>query len=265
MAPKSVRTVLSVLFFVFLMAMWVCAFTICAPLTLLLLPFVSRHRRQNIVGRVWRSFNVFLISPLWGLKVIGCETKDSKRTIFMINHASNCDPFLAASALYPWECKWICKGSLMKVPFGGWCLSLAGDLAVHFTKEKDGWGTKKGSVSSMMSEAASLLREDYPIAVFPEGVRTNDPFGPLQTFKPGFFDLAMKEGARISPVVITNSHEAWGVHDWRVNPVTCYCKIGKPIEASTYDSVEKLIADVHAVMTRMRSETFSYSRAKLKA
>lgn len=34
---------------------------------------------------------------------------------------------------------------------------LAGDLPVHFTKDKDGWGVRKGSVAQMMRRSAATI------------------------------------------------------------------------------------------------------------
>jgi 1-acyl-sn-glycerol-3-phosphate acyltransferase len=73
--------------------------------------------------------------------------------------------------------------NLFLVPFGGWAMSLAGDLAVHFTPDKGGWGVKKGSIGPMMDQAKSLINNGVFITVFPEGARSKT--GELQEFKDG--------------------------------------------------------------------------------
>ena len=255
------RAVFAVLFFLELLSSWIVVFPLCLAAATLLYPFTSRHTRILVVGKIWRLHAVVLVrvlmAPMWTLRVVAPPTATAPgagKTIFMMNHASNCDPFFAASALWPWEAKWIAKSSLMMVPFGGWCMWLAGDVPVHFTKEKEGWGTKKGSVSTMMAECASLLQGSCPIAVFPEGIRTRDPSGPLQAFKLGFFDLAIKEQASIVPVVLTNTHRAWPRGDWKVARATVYAVIGSPIDVAPFGTdVEKLVKHVYDTMTAMKA------------
>lgn len=54
----------------------------------------------------------------------------------MINHTSGADPFIAATAFFPWELKYIFKADLLNIPIAGWTLAMSGDIPVHFTKEK---------------------------------------------------------------------------------------------------------------------------------
>lgn len=72
---------------------------------------------------------------------------------------------------------------------------LAGDLPVHFTKDKDGWGVRKGSVAEMMKKCRHYLRLGIPLAVFPEGGRSHN--GTPLPFKDGFFKLAVETQATI--------------------------------------------------------------------
>ncbi len=98
--------------------------------------------------------------------------------LFMMNHLSNADPYLAVrlfwSPTLP-DAKWAIKSALFSIPFGGWCLGNRGDLRVKFTKEKGGWGTEKGSVGAMMQQATGILKRGNPLNVFPEGGRNAHP------------------------------------------------------------------------------------------
>jgi 1-acyl-sn-glycerol-3-phosphate acyltransferase len=96
---------------------------------------------------------------------------------------------------------------LFKVPFGGWAMSLAGDLAIHFTAEKGGWGVKKGSIGPMMEQAKTYVNSGIFITVFPEGARS--PTGELQEFKDGMFKLATETGAAIVPVAVCGTNRAY--------------------------------------------------------
>ena len=64
------------------------------------------------------------------------------------------------------------KSDLFKVPFGGWAMKRAGDLAVHFdAKRAGGWGTVKGSTGQLLAQAAAHFEAGNSICIFPEGNR----------------------------------------------------------------------------------------------
>ncbi len=71
----------------------------------------------------------------------------------------------------------------MQVPFGGWCMSMAGDIPVYFTSEKGGWGLAKGSVGKMMEQCKWLVENGCPLMVFPEGARSGSM--DMKEFKKG--------------------------------------------------------------------------------
>ena len=166
---------------------------------------------------------------------------------------------------------------------------MAGDIAVHFTAEKGGWGTKRGSVSRMMRYCGELLEERVPIGVFPEGGRSRvGEEGPLLPFKLGFFDLAIKKSASATteqdvvwlvPVVLVNTHMAWKPGDWKVASSDIYVTLGDPFPVSEENvnyCVEKLsiegdVAPLTEQLTVRRTEalashmqdTFSRIRKKM--
>lgn len=72
---------------------------------------------------------------------------------------------------------------------------LSGDLPIHFTNEKGGWGVKKGTIGKMMKVCKSYIESGTALTVFPEGGRTTD--GRMMNFKDGFFQLALDTEATI--------------------------------------------------------------------
>ena len=173
--------------------------------------------------------------------------------IYMFNHLSNCDPWLLIRAMWPIDCKWVCKGSLFKVPFGGWALRNANDIAVRFTADKGGWGTEKGSVRQMMEYSADLLRHQQAIAIFPEGVRNPHPDGPLGEFKDGYFALAIQEKADIVPIAISGTDKLWPRSDWRFDFGNAYISVGSAISVEGH-TLESLKEAVFKAITEMREQ-----------
>lgn len=145
------------------------------------------------------------------------------------------------------ESKYIAKSGLFKVPFGGWAMSLAGDIPVYFTAEKDGWGTAKGSVGRMMETCKQLIEDGSPIMVFPEGVRA----GCMQAreYKNGMFQFAIENGCAILPIALNNTHKAWSRKDV-LDVADMHLRIGEVIQPKTTD-VEELKALVRGAIQKM--------------
>lgn len=257
--PMWFRTIASVLFFIALLLSWVVAWLLQVILIAGMYFFYTKKQRQYACGWLFRTLSMLLcdkLNPIWNVKTVSVSEKKVSPdvpTIYMFNHLSNCDPWLCIRAIWPVDCKWVAKGSLFKVPFGGWCLGNNGDIAVKFTAEKDGWGTEKGSVRSMMEHSAQLLRDHYPIAIFPEGVRSFNPEGPIGEFKDGFFILAIQEKATIVPVAISGTDKLWPRKAWQMNFGTSYQSVGAPISAEGH-TVETLKKAVYDAMTEMREK-----------
>jgi len=87
-------------------------------------------------------------------------------------------------------------------------MKIAGDIPIHFTSEKGGWGVKKGSTALMFEACRRIVCEyNIPILVFPEGTR--DGTTTLKPFKQGMFDLAVESGAHILPMALDGAQHCW--------------------------------------------------------
>eukprot|EP00744_Colponema_vietnamica_P006911 GILI01009988.1.p1 GENE.GILI01009988.1~~GILI01009988.1.p1 ORF type:complete len:277 (+),score=72.87 GILI01009988.1:90-920(+) len=217
--------------------------------------FVSKETRSDICGSLFRHVNhVFavVLNPFWRVKVLRRMPvlPPGPGPVLVMNHLSNADPFVCSGAVLPVEMKWVCKGEVANLPLGGWGIKNNGDLAVHFTTEKEGWGTVKGSVSTMMATARSYINRGRGVAVFPEGIRSFDPNGPLNEFKLGFFMLAIETGAPVIPLAMTGSDRAWPRKSWMMDVATVYITIGDPIpsQGETAESLrDKAVAAISAM------------------
>ncbi|GAB5036893.1 1-acyl-sn-glycerol-3-phosphate acyltransferase [Nannochloropsis oceanica] len=208
-------------------------------------PFLpSEKDRTLFLGWIFRYISSYVIhlNPFWHLQMVGPRpSSPPTKTLVMCNHLSNADAFFLSSALLPWETKYIAKADLFQVPFGGWAMGLAGDLAIHFTRDHTGWGVKKGTVGKMMEQCKSYLSDSIPIAVFPEGGRTEN--GRLRPFKDGFFQLALDTNADILPCALSGTEQAWPIYESLMGPATVYVRIGSPIPSSSH-TVQSLKAEV---------------------
>lgn len=189
-------------------------------------------KRKVITGRAFRLIGVTAakLNPFWKFGVYGTPTPPKPLTVVVSNHESNADPFIIS--LLPWEMKWLAKASLFKIPFVGWSMWLAGDIAVR-RGEKD-------SAQEAMNTCARWLDKGMPIMIFPEGTRSKTE--ELLPFKDGAFRLAIEKGADVLPMAVSGTRRALPKHSWRFATSRALVTVGTPISTKgmTLDDVERL-------------------------
>ena len=150
-------------------------------------------RGRYISGRLFRLIGVASVklNPLWRFDTTGHTISDPRRPYVVVsNHESYADIFLISHL--PWEMKWMSKEAMFKVPFFGWMMRMAGDIAIV--------RGEKSSTIKAMTTARALLKAKVSIMMFPEGTRSRG--GEMLPFKDGAFKLALEVGAPILPLVV---------------------------------------------------------------
>lgn len=116
--------------------------------------------------------------------------------VFMINHQSNVDMFIA-SKLIRKDVSGIAKKELQKYPIIGQIMQAGG---VIFIDRKN----RKKAIEAM-KPAVDALKSGTSIVIFPEGTRSKSY--KLGKFKKGAFHLAMEAGVPIIPMILKNAHD----------------------------------------------------------
>ena len=117
--------------------------------------------------------------------------------VFIINHQSNVDPFIAAKLIRK-DAVGIAKKELKNMPIIGQIFTAAG---VIFLDRKN-----REKAIEAMKPAVDVLKNGTSIIIFPEGTRSYDyALGP---FKKGAFHLAMQAEVPLIPIIIKNAHDA---------------------------------------------------------
>jgi 1-acyl-sn-glycerol-3-phosphate acyltransferase len=162
--------------------------------------------------------------------------------VVVANHESFSDILLLS--LLPWEMKWFSKAEIMRIPFLGWCMQLAGDIPV--------WRGKMDSARGAMAQALDTLRHRVSVMIFPEGTRS--PTDAMLPFKDGAFRLAIEAGVPVLPLVVIGTRDALAKHDWRMNPADATVTVLEPIETTglTLDDVTALKERVRTVIAQAR-------------
>jgi 1-acyl-sn-glycerol-3-phosphate acyltransferase len=190
------RRVLSLLFWAFLTISSIVLFPVAVLVWALTAPF---DRRKVVLHRFtcfWASLYTWL-NPAWPLEVVGRGRIRSDETYVMVsNHLSLLD-ILVLFRLFR-HFKWVSKIENFQVPCIGWNMSMNG-----YVKLRRG---DRSSVVQMMQDCDRLLAQGNSIMMFPEGTRS--PTGRMRSFKPGAFELALRNRLPILPIVIEGTANA---------------------------------------------------------
>jgi 1-acyl-sn-glycerol-3-phosphate acyltransferase len=190
------HVVLSLLFWAFLTLSSLLLFPVAVLIWLVTAPFDPRKVALHRFTCFWGSLYTWL-NPVWPLEVVGREHIRSGETYVMVsNHLSLLD-ILVLFRLFR-HFKWVSKIENFRVPCIGWNMSMNG-----YVKLRRG---DKASIVQMMQDCDRLLAQGNSIMMFPEGTRS--PTGRMRAFKPGAFELALRNGLPILPIVITGTANA---------------------------------------------------------
>jgi len=159
-------------------------------------PFDRRLAALHLFTCFWASLYTWC-NPFWRVTCEGKEKVDPGATyVITCNHQSLVD-ILALFRLFT-HFKWVSKAENFRIPFVGWNMTLNRYIRIER-------GSMKGNLK-MMRDAGSALRGGSSVMIFPEGTRSAD--GSLGSFREGAFDLAIKTGNPVLPVVIDGTAAA---------------------------------------------------------
>ncbi len=150
------------------------------------------HRFTSFWGSLYTWCN-----PLWIVDISGTEHLRQRSPCVMVaNHQSFADIFLLFRLRTHY--KWVSKAENFRIPLIGWNMSLNRYISIAR-------GSVRGNLQ-MMRDCEKALLEGNSIMMFPEGTRSPD--GRMRSFKDGAFELAVRTGSPVLPIVISGTSEA---------------------------------------------------------
>lgn len=153
-------------------------------------PLTREHRASLWAMRRWCQSSARALHI--DIEATGTEHVPDGAFVYCSNHQSLLD-ILVLGAVLPGDFKWAAKRELMKIPFLGWHLQLAGHVPVD-----RGGGPKVAA--DVIARFAKVLENGKPLLVFPEGTRSED--GIMKEFKNGGFYAALRAGVPVVPVAL---------------------------------------------------------------
>lgn len=186
----------SALFWAFLTTSSIALFPVAVVLWAATAPFDRRRRALHLFTCFWASLYTWL-NPAWPLRIEGRERIRPDETYVMVsNHLSLLD-ILVLFRLFV-HFKWVSKVENFRIPCIGWNMRLNGYVPLR--------RGDRASVVEMLRACDRLLEEGNSVMMFPEGTRS--PNGRLRAFKPGAFELALRNRRPLLPILIEGTSDA---------------------------------------------------------
>ncbi len=142
------------------------------------------------------------VRQVWGrmeLKLMGVKLEiegevDKNADMIIMNHQSILDIILF-EALHPRDIAWVAKKEIGDIPWFGHILKAPKMIMI----ERE----SKSSLVKLLKEAKEKFAQKRPIAIFPEGTRTDGK--KLRKFKVGAKMIAEKSDMLVQPIIIVGS------------------------------------------------------------
>lgn len=179
-------------------------FVFLVSLIIRILPMPTAAKGELLHSQCfWWSDAIITLNPYWKVEVEGLENIDPGQAyVIVANHQSLADiVIIYRTRIY---FKWVAKKELLKVPLIGWLLRLNNHVMLSRGEH--------GSIKSAYLQAAGWLKDGVSVLFFPEGTRSGT--GQMNTFKNGAFKLAIQEGKKVLPVLISGTREAIPKGGW---------------------------------------------------
>jgi len=181
------------------------------------------------VGRLGTRIVLWLAGVRF--EVHGLEKIPRQAAVFMANHQSNCDPPAIFLILPPILV--LAKKEFFRVPILGRAMVLRGFIPVdRQNREK---------AIEAVEAATKSLKAGHSFMAFPEGTRSPD--GRLKQFKKGVFVMALKAGAPIVPISVSEGRKIMPKGKFSITPGILRITIHDPVptEGCTLDDRERII------------------------
>jgi 1-acyl-sn-glycerol-3-phosphate acyltransferase len=227
-----------------LLSLWVYASG--AVVALLWVPWLAivysltagRDPGRYTVGRWFRRAAVVIttLNPLWHFRTTGVRVRDPRRPyVAVANHESVADIFLLSHL--PWEMKWLSKEAVFRIPFMGWMMRMAGDIAVRRNDPR--------SRGRALEACRDRLLKGVSVMIMPEGTRSAT--GEVLRFHDGAFRLAVETGCPILPIAVAGTRTAMAKGSWVMGRATAIARVLPPVETAGLT-----LEDVPALRDRVR-------------
>lgn len=186
----------SLLFWIFIVVTSVILLPFAVLIKILTMFFDKRLILLHRFTCLWASLYSWL-NPFWSVQITGKENLEKDEVyVYVCNHQSLADILVLFRMFVHF--KWVSKIENFWIPIVGWNMYMNKYIRLVRSSIK--------SQVKMIKDCRKTLDEGNSILIFPEGTRTKT--GKLRPFKSGAFQIAIRSGRPIVPIVLNGSSDA---------------------------------------------------------
>jgi 1-acyl-sn-glycerol-3-phosphate acyltransferase len=189
-------------------------FSITVAITVVLMYTFKNHTHKVI--KAWMSFQMFVL----GIKLETEGKLDDSCDMLLMNHQSLLD-IIVIEYIHSRDLAWVAKKEIADLFFFGHIIKAPKMISVD--------RENKAGIIHLLKEAKDRLDKGRPIAMFPEGTRSNG--SSMLSFKPGAKMIANKYNLRVQPIVLFNTRNIVDSKKLKASPGIVKVVFLEPIQA----------------------------------
>jgi len=163
-------------------------FSITVAVTVLFMYIFKNHTHKVI--KIWMTFQMFVL----GIKLEIEGKLDESCDMLIMNHQSLLD-IIVIEYIHSRDLAWVAKKEITDLFFFGHIIKAPRLISID--------RENKAGIITLLKETKDRLDKGRPIAMFPEGTRSNGK--KMGSFKPGAKIVANKYNLRVQPIILFNT------------------------------------------------------------
>ena len=163
-------------------------FSITVAITVVLMYIFKKHTHKVI--KAWMIFQMYVL----GIKLETQGNLDESCDMILLNHQSLLD-IIVMEYIHSRDLAWVAKKEITDLFFFGHIIKAPRMISVD--------RENKAGIIHLLKEAKDRLDKGRPIAMFPEGTRSDGKS--MLSFRPGAKMLANRFNLRVQPIVLFNT------------------------------------------------------------
>ena len=163
-------------------------FSITVAITVVLMYIFKNHTHKVI--KVWMTFQMFVL----GIKLETQGSLDESCDMILMNHQSLLD-IIVIEYIHSRDLAWVAKKEITDLFFFGHIIKAPRMISID--------RENKSGIIHLLKEAKDRLDKGRPIAMFPEGTRSDGK--EMLSFRPGAKILANRYNLKVQPIVLFNT------------------------------------------------------------
>ena len=183
---------------------------------IVVLMYTFRNHTHKVI-KAWMTFQIFVL----GIKIETEGTLDDSCDMVLMNHQSLLD-IIVIEYIHNRDLAWVAKKEISDLFFFGHIIKAPRMISVD--------RENKAGIMHLLKEAKDRLDKKRPIAMFPEGTRSDGKA--MLKFRPGAKMIANEYNLKVQPIVLFNTRNIVDSKSLKASPGIVKIVFLEPIQAN---------------------------------